>query len=155
MSAVGGVIFQAPYLSEGGIQSTQVPQFSQFLPIRPKLGMGLGFGSGMISMCCAAGLPMLPVPAASMHASLAADAGLSPMSARNLGVPQMQMPFLGSQQLPTASIDTSAIMPNLAPGFSPSFSFSAQAESGYQINPSSTSNHQLLPISLVILKLCF
>lgn len=94
MSAQGGAIFQAPFMSPREYQSTQVPQFCPYVPISPKLGMGIGFGSGMVNMYCSAGHPMISsAPSESLHPSLAAGVGLPLMSAsRNLAVSQMQMP---------------------------------------------------------------
>ncbi|XP_024950357.1 transcription factor PHYTOCHROME INTERACTING FACTOR-LIKE 15-like isoform X1 [Citrus sinensis] len=50
MSAQGGAIFQSPFMSPSGHQSTEVPQISPNVPISPKLGMGSGIGTGMVDV---------------------------------------------------------------------------------------------------------
>ncbi|KAK4848109.1 hypothetical protein QYF36_009448 [Acer negundo] len=60
-----------PYITPSGLPGEHGPQYSQFLPIRPKLDMGL-FG-----MCYPNGVPVLQAPsAASFHPSF--SGGFSP-----------------------------------------------------------------------------
>lgn len=152
MSAQGGAIFLAPFMSPGEYQSTEVPQFCPYLPISPKLGMGIGFGSGMVNMYCSAGHPMISsAPSEGLHPSLAAGVGLPLMPAsRNLAVSQMQMPCVRSQQL-RPSVDTSAMPPSFVLGrYSPAFNFSNEVESSSKTMPGTSNDHH----QQVHIKLC-
>lgn len=152
MSAQGGAIFQAPFMSPSGHQSTEVPQISPNVPISPKLGMGSGIGTGMVDMCCSAGHPVISsAPSGSLHPSLAAGVGLPLMPAsRNLAVSQMQMACVRSQQL-RPSVDTSAMPPKFVLGrYSPAFNFSNEVESSSKTMPGTSNDHH----QQVLIKLC-
>lgn len=137
-------------MSPSGYQSTQVLRFSPYVPISPKLGMDIGFGTGMVNMCCSAGHPMISsAPSTSLHPSLAAGVGLPLMSAsRNLALSQMQMPCIPSQQL-RPFVDTSAMPQNFVlGGYSSAFNFSNEVESTSQTMPGTSTDHQQVPIKL-------
>lgn len=141
MSIAGRAMQQSLFMPRRGIQSTQVPNFSLYMPIRPDLGLGIGF-----EMFFSAGHPAIPVPSATLHPSLAACAGLPLLSAsRNITVPHTQMPFNHLQQLP-ASVDISAMLPDFVSGISPAVSFPSQVGSGSQTMPRTSTDHQQVPI---------
>ncbi|CAK7337972.1 unnamed protein product [Dovyalis caffra] len=83
----GAILWQTPSsLPQVGIPNMQVPQFSQFAPIKPFLGMGMG----MFGMCHSLGPPMISLPSACLQPSLstAAAAGMHPISAHgNVPIP--------------------------------------------------------------------
>jgi hypothetical protein len=98
MSTGGGALCQVPYMSPAGIQSTQIPHFSQYIDMlsRP------GFGMGMVSTSYSTGLPMIPASFPYLHPLPSAAAGFCLISgSRFLPVPQLQVPLIASQALPT------------------------------------------------------
>ncbi|KAA8529110.1 hypothetical protein F0562_034091 [Nyssa sinensis] len=143
MSIGGGAQCQVLYMLPGGCQNIQVPQFFPFVANRPRMGMvmSVGYGMGMYNIPCSTGLPMIPVPSASLHPSQSAAAGLPLLSGSGgvLPVPQVQQfPFNPSQPMPTAA--PSSIVP---PIFSSTFNNSNQAESNSPSVPAS----QIIPPS--------
>ncbi|KAJ0094219.1 hypothetical protein Patl1_15100 [Pistacia atlantica] len=74
MSAARGAILQASFMSPSGVQSAQVSQLSQFVPMRQELRMANGFGMGVAAgMCYSPGVSMVSVPSAGLHPSLPAS----------------------------------------------------------------------------------
>ncbi|KAK3193339.1 hypothetical protein Dsin_024649 [Dipteronia sinensis] len=105
-----------PYITPSGLPGEHGPQYSQFLPIMPKLDMGMG----LFGMCYPNGVPVLQAPsAASFHPSISGGLGkpLMPGPA-NLAVPQTQMPCYPSQ----------VQMANYTSGFSPGLNFPSQGD---------------------------
>lgn len=157
MSAARGAILQASFMSPSGVQSAQVSQLSQFVPMRQELtmanGLGMGMGMGMTAgMCYSPGVSMVSVPSAGLHPSLPAAAVGFPLVSPpgNHMLPQVQVPLIHSQTFPT-SAETSARLPNPFAGFSSPFNFSSQREYGSQAIPSSSTaiDHTLLQINQV------
>ncbi|KAK4842564.1 hypothetical protein QYF36_023800 [Acer negundo] len=104
-----------PYITPSGLPGTHGSQYSQFLPIRPKLDMGMGVG--LFGMCYPNGVPVLQAP---FHPSFPGGLGMPSMPGQaNLAVPQMQMPCYPSQVHP---------MPNYVSGFSPGLNFQSQGD---------------------------
>ncbi|KAA8529112.1 hypothetical protein F0562_034089 [Nyssa sinensis] len=129
MSIGGAAQCQALNMLPGACQNIQVPQFFPFVANRPRMGMAMsvGRGMGMYNIPCSTGLPMIPVPSASLHPSQSAAAGLPLLSGSGgvLPVPQVQQfPFNPSQPKPTVA--PSSIVP---PIFSSQFNTSNQGES--------------------------
>ncbi|XP_031251857.1 transcription factor PHYTOCHROME INTERACTING FACTOR-LIKE 13-like [Pistacia vera] len=148
MSAARGAILQASFMSPSGVQSAQVSQLSQFLPMRQELRMANGFGMGVAAgMCYSPGVSMVSVPSAGLHPSLPAAAVGFPLVSPpgNLMLPQVQVPLIHSETLPP-SVETSPRQPNPFTGFSSPFNFSSQREYSSQETLPSVSSSKM-PLS--------
>ncbi|KAK3189344.1 hypothetical protein Dsin_028905 [Dipteronia sinensis] len=99
-----------PYITSSGLPGTHGSQYSQFLPTRPKLEMGMGVE--LFGICYPNGVPVLQAP---FHPSFSGGLGMPLMPGQaNLAVPQMPMPCYPSQVHQ---------MPNYVSGFSPGLNF--------------------------------
>ncbi|KAK0572992.1 hypothetical protein LWI29_001498 [Acer saccharum] len=104
-----------PYIIPSGLPGTHGSQYSQFLPIRPKLEVEMGVG--LFGMCYPNGVRVLQAP---FHPSFSGGIGMPLMPGQaNLAVPQTQMPCYPSQVHQ---------MPNYVSGFSPGLNFQSQGD---------------------------
>lgn len=137
MSAARGAILQASFMTPSGIQSSQVSQLSQFVPMRQELGTGMRMGM-TYGMCYAPSVSMVLIPSASLHPSLLVGFPLASLPG-NLVLPLVQVPLIRPQTLP-APAETSTW--NLFTGFSSPFNFQGQRESGSQAVPITAIDHK-------------